>query len=191
MSRKPPPYAPEYRRQMVELVRTGRPPGGELAREFECSASAIRNWVRQTDRDEGRREDGLTSSELKELRQLRRENRQLREEREVVVVPPGGDTPTVWRVSLRLEPGTAVGIAGPSGSGKVTLDGAALDQYGEAARAKRIGWLAQEVVLFDATVAENIARLAPDPDPEAVVRAARRSSSAIARARSPGATWCS
>ena len=76
-------YAPEYRRQMVELVRTGRTPG-ELAREFECSASAIRNWVRQADRDEGRGEDGLTSLELEELRQLRRENRQLREEREIL-----------------------------------------------------------------------------------------------------------
>ncbi len=61
------PYAPEYRRQMVELVRSGRTPG-ELAREFECSALAIRNWVRQADRDEGRREDGLTSSNLEELR---------------------------------------------------------------------------------------------------------------------------
>ena len=56
----------------------------ELAREFECSASAIRNWVHQADRDEGRREDGLTSSELEELRRLRRENRQLREEREIL-----------------------------------------------------------------------------------------------------------
>ncbi len=82
MSRRRPRYAPQYRRQMVELVRAGRTPG-ELAREFECSVSAIRNWVRQADRDEGRREDGLTSSELKELRQLRRENRQLREEREI------------------------------------------------------------------------------------------------------------
>ena len=83
MSRRRPRYAPEYRRQMVELVRAGRTPG-ELALEFECSVSAIRNWVRQADRDEGRREDGLTSSELKELRQLRRENRQLREEREIL-----------------------------------------------------------------------------------------------------------
>ena len=65
MSKKQPPYAPEYRRQMVELVRAGRTPG-ELAREFECSASAIRNWVRQADRDEGRREDGLTSLDLDE-----------------------------------------------------------------------------------------------------------------------------
>lgn len=76
-------YAPEYRRQMVELVRTGRTPG-ELAREFECSAQAVRNWVRQADRDEGRREDGLTSAEREELRRLRRENRQLREEREIL-----------------------------------------------------------------------------------------------------------
>ena len=76
-------YAPEYRRQMVELVRAGRTPG-ELAREFECSAQAIRNWVRQADRDEGRREDGLTSAEREELRRLRREVRQLREEREIL-----------------------------------------------------------------------------------------------------------
>ena len=83
MSRKQPPYAPEYRRQMVELVRAGRT-AKELSREFECSASAIRNWVRQADRDEGRREDGLTSLELEELRRLRREVRQLREEREIL-----------------------------------------------------------------------------------------------------------
>ena len=83
MSKSHPPYAPEYRRQMVELVHSGRTPG-ELAREYECSAQAIRNWVRQADRDEGRREDGLTTAEREELRRLRRENRQLREEREIL-----------------------------------------------------------------------------------------------------------
>ena len=83
MSKTHPPYAPEYRRQMVELVRTGRTPG-ELAREFECSAQAIRNWVRQADRDQGLREDGLTTLEREELRRLRREVRQLREEREIL-----------------------------------------------------------------------------------------------------------
>ena len=83
MSKTQPPYAPEYRRQMVELVRAGRTPG-ELAREFECSSQAIRNWVRQCDRDEGRREDGLSTAEREELRRLRRENRQLREEREIL-----------------------------------------------------------------------------------------------------------
>ena len=83
MTRGKPPYAAEYRQQMVELVRGGRGPK-ELAREFECSASAIRNWVRQADRDEGVREDGLTTAEREELGRLRRENRQLREEREIL-----------------------------------------------------------------------------------------------------------
>ena len=89
MSKSYPPYAAEYRQQMVELVRGGRRPG-ELAREFECSASAIRNWVRQADRDEGLREDGLTTTEREELRRLRRENRQLREEREILKKPRPG-----------------------------------------------------------------------------------------------------
>ena len=83
MAKTHPPYAPEYRQQMVELVRAGRS-AGELAREFGCCAQTIRNWVRQADRDDGRRDDGLTSSELEELRRLRRENRQLREEREIL-----------------------------------------------------------------------------------------------------------
>ena len=83
MSKTRAPYPPEFRQQIVELVRTGRSPE-ELAREFEPSAQAIRNWVAQVDRDEGRRSDGLTSSEREELRRLRRENRQLRQEREIL-----------------------------------------------------------------------------------------------------------
>jgi transposase len=83
MSKTRPPYAPEFRQQMVELVRAGRKPE-ELAREFEPSAQAIRNWTMQADRDDGRRADGLTSPEREELRRLRRENRQLRQEREIL-----------------------------------------------------------------------------------------------------------
>ena len=83
MSRSRPPYAPEFREQMVELVRAGRTPE-ELGREFEPSAQAIRNWVAQADRDEGRRPDGLTSPERAELQRLKRENRQLRQEREIL-----------------------------------------------------------------------------------------------------------
>ena len=83
MHRHRDPYPPEFRQQMVDLVRAGRTPE-ELAREFEPSAQAIRNWVCQSDLDEGRREDGLTTVEREELRRLRRENRQLREEREIL-----------------------------------------------------------------------------------------------------------
>jgi transposase len=78
-----PPYPPEFRRQMVELVRSGRSPE-MLAREFEPSAGAIRNWVCQADLDEGRRSDGLTTEERGELRRLRRENKQLKLEREIL-----------------------------------------------------------------------------------------------------------
>ncbi len=83
MAKTRPPYALEFRQQMVELVRAGRTPE-ELAREFEPSAQAIRNWVIQADRDSSWRADGLTSPEREELRRLRRENRQLRQEREIL-----------------------------------------------------------------------------------------------------------
>jgi transposase len=68
---------------MVALIRAGRTPES-LAKEFEPSAQAIRNWVRQADLDEGRRSDGLTSAEREELRRLRKENRNLRIEREIL-----------------------------------------------------------------------------------------------------------
>ena len=83
MPRTRPPYALEFRRQMVELVRSGRSPE-DLAKEFEPTAQSIRNWVCQADLDEGRRQDGLKTDEREELRRLRRENRQLRLEREIL-----------------------------------------------------------------------------------------------------------
>ena len=76
-------YPPEFKRQIVELVRSGRSPE-ELAREFESSAGAIRTWVKQADVDEGVRSDGLTTTEREELRQLKREVRQLRMERDIL-----------------------------------------------------------------------------------------------------------
>jgi transposase len=83
MPRTHPPYAPEYRRRIIELARTGRPIA-QLAREFEASANAIRKWVKQSGLDEGLRRDGLTTAEREELNRLRRENRVLREEREIL-----------------------------------------------------------------------------------------------------------
>jgi transposase len=77
------PYPPAYRERMIELVRSGRSPES-LAREFEPSAQCIRNWVRQAERDAGRRDDGLTTDERTELQRLRRENATLREEREIL-----------------------------------------------------------------------------------------------------------
>jgi transposase len=89
MPKTHPPYAPEFRRQIVELVRAGRSPA-ELAREFEPSEQAIRNWVAEADRsDEGRRSaapanGALSAAERDELVRLRRENKQLRLERDIL-----------------------------------------------------------------------------------------------------------
>ena len=80
------PYSPEFRRQMVDLVRSGRDPD-DLAREFEPTAQSIRNWLVQADKKEGRREDvlpGLSAAERDELSRLRRENKQLRVERDIL-----------------------------------------------------------------------------------------------------------
>lgn len=77
------PYPEEFRRRMVELVRAGRSPQ-QLAKEFEPSAQAISNWVKQAGLDQGLRDDGLTTTERDELQRLRRENRRLKQEREIL-----------------------------------------------------------------------------------------------------------
>ena len=77
------PYPAEFREQIVALARTGRSVA-DLAREFEPCVATIQGWIKQADRDGGRRADGLTSEEREELRRLRRENRQLRQERDIL-----------------------------------------------------------------------------------------------------------
>ena len=77
------PYPPEFKQRLIELVRAGRTPE-ELAEKFEPTAQSIRNWVAQAERDDGRRQDGLTTEEREELRRLRREIKTLREEREIL-----------------------------------------------------------------------------------------------------------
>ena len=86
MPKTRPPYSPEFRRQMVDLVRAGRSPE-DLAREFEPTAQSIGAWAAAADKKEGRREEvvpGLAASERDELARLRRENKQLRLERDIL-----------------------------------------------------------------------------------------------------------
>jgi PrtD family type I secretion system ABC transporter len=108
----------------------------------------------------------------------------------VAVVPPEGKTTIVCKVNFTLTAGAVMGIIGPSGSGKTSLvralvgvrrpaqgavrvDGAALDQWPPDIIGPDLGYLSQGVDLFDGTVAENIARMAVEPDDEAIVSAAR------------------
>ena len=86
MGKTKPPYAGEFRVQMVELVKAGRTPS-QLAREFGCSAQSIANWVAQAAIDTGRPlpgKDGLSSAEREELTRLRRQVRQLQVERDIL-----------------------------------------------------------------------------------------------------------
>jgi transposase len=76
-------YSAELQQELVRLVRAGRTPE-QLAAEFEPSAQAIRNWVKQAELDEGTRTDGLKTEEREELARLRRENARLKEEREIL-----------------------------------------------------------------------------------------------------------
>ncbi len=108
----------------------------------------------------------------------------------LAILSPGARLPVLRGITFSLPPGSALGVIGATGAGKSTLaralvgactpaagevrlDGATLEQYGPDALGGLVGYLPQRVTLFDGSVAENIARLAPDPDPRAVVAAAR------------------
>ncbi|WP_249141329.1 type I secretion system permease/ATPase [Bradyrhizobium liaoningense] len=101
---------------------------------------------------------------------------------------PNCERPTLSEVSFQLRSGQAVGIIGPSGSGKSTLaralvgvwpcvrgrirlDNAALDHWSSDALGKHIGYLPQDVELFDGSIAMNIARFDPQATAAAVLEA--------------------
>jgi ATP-binding cassette subfamily C protein len=109
---------------------------------------------------------------------------------DLYVSAPGASAPIVQAASLQLQAGQGLGLIGPSASGKsslaralvgvwptlrgeVRLDGAALDQWEPDALGQHVGYLPQDVELFDGTIAENIARFRPDAAPEAIIAAAQ------------------
>ncbi|NOQ64530.1 MAG: type I secretion system permease/ATPase [Methyloprofundus sp.] len=110
---------------------------------------------------------------------------------QAVIVPPGTKVPVVKGVSLQIDPGDSVGIIGPSGAGKSTLvrailgiwpaangkirlDGADVFAWDRVELGPYIGYLPQDIELFEGTISENIARFG-ELDPEKVVAAAKMS----------------
>lgn len=108
----------------------------------------------------------------------------------ITVVPPGSRTPTLVDIRFAAKAGTAIGIIGQSGSGKstlaraivgvwpavrgaVTLDGAPLPQWKPDQLGRHLGYLPQDVELFEGTIAQNIARFAPDATDDKVIAAAK------------------
>ncbi|MAC47814.1 MAG: type I secretion system permease/ATPase [Oceanospirillum sp.] len=108
----------------------------------------------------------------------------------LVIVPPGSRTPAVRGVQFGVTPGEHVGIVGPSAAGKSTLarsllgiwpaangsvriDGADVQHYNRDELGPYLGYLPQDIELFDGSVSENIARFG-DVDPEKVVEAAKK-----------------
>jgi len=83
MARKHPGHPPEFRRKIVELVRSGRN-ASEVARQYGISRQAIGHWVKQHDLESGPREEDLTKNERDELARLRRENKRLKMEQEIL-----------------------------------------------------------------------------------------------------------
>ena len=74
-------FTPEFKAEIVELCQRGDRSVGQVAKDFDLTETAVREWVRQAERDAGTRQDGgLASSERAELAELRRENRRLRED---------------------------------------------------------------------------------------------------------------
>lgn len=83
MPKSRPPYPPEFRREAVAMVRSGRPVP-EVAEGLGVTQQSLRNWVKQEALDRRERHDGLTSAEREELRALRRENARLKQERDLL-----------------------------------------------------------------------------------------------------------
>jgi transposase len=81
-------FTPEFKAEIVELCLRGDRSIGRVARDFDLTETAVREWVRQAERDAGTRGDGgLTSTERQELSALRRENQRLRQDVEILNTP--------------------------------------------------------------------------------------------------------
>lgn len=83
MPKSKPPYPDQFRREALELVRQRRSIP-DVAESLGITAQSLRNWKRQDERDRGERDDGLSSVEREELRELRKRVKRLEQERDIL-----------------------------------------------------------------------------------------------------------
>jgi transposase len=83
MPRTRPPYPPEFRREAVRLVLAGRSVK-DVSESLGCSDQSLHLWVKRHQLDQRERDDGLTSAEREELRQLRKRVKRVEQERDIL-----------------------------------------------------------------------------------------------------------
>ncbi|KPQ07453.1 MAG: type 1 secretion system ATPase component [Rhodobacteraceae bacterium HLUCCA12] len=162
-----------------------------LGRALAPVEQVVGQWVAvQAARDSWQRLDRLLSHAPESPRMPMPRPHAHLQVRTMSIIAPGTTRPTLHAIDFVVQPGRAVGVIGPCGAGKsalartvigawqpasgdIRLDGIALDQFEPDALGRLLGYLPQQIALFDGTIAENIARLDRQPDPKDVVRAAR------------------
>ncbi len=164
-----------------------------MGRALQPIEQAVGQWATVTRAQEGTRRlaELLTRVPPEPQRTALPRPRAILDVSALSVVPPGETQAVLRGVSFQMGEGQALGIIGPSGAGKSTLaraiigvwrpaagkvrlDGASLEQYDPDVLGSYIGYLPQRVTLFEGTIAENIARLQPNPDSAKIVEAAQK-----------------
>ncbi len=164
-----------------------------MGRALQPIEQAVGQWAMVTRAQEGTRRlaELLTRVPPEPQRTALPRPRAILDVSALSVIPPGETQAVLRGVSFQMGEGQALGIIGPSGAGKSTLaraiigvwrpaagkvrlDGASLEQYDPDVLGSYIGYLPQRVTLFEGTIAENIARLQPNPDSAKIVEAAQK-----------------